>query len=82
LTVVAPLLVAVVAARTPNLAAEPSGTGAWLAVASWLAEITATARPMINPQTLGVLFVFTDVVVIMFSSLLMRETLPHCAQTR
>src|SRR6266571_3868358 len=35
LTVVAPLLVTVVAARTANLAADPRGTGASIAVASW-----------------------------------------------
>jgi hypothetical protein len=46
LTAVAPVLVTVVAARTANLAAEPSGTGAWAAVTSWRTNITPTARPM------------------------------------
>jgi hypothetical protein len=66
LTVVAPLLVIVVAARTANLAAAPRDTGAWAAVASWRANITPTERPVINPHTLKVLTLLPFVFVIGF----------------
>src|SRR5438876_7465307 len=45
LTVVAPLLVTVVAARTANLAVDPRGTIAWTAAASWRANSTTNPRP-------------------------------------
>src|SRR5687768_10553399 len=43
-TVVAPVLVTVVPPRTAYPAADPRGTGAWAAFASWHRSITVTAR--------------------------------------
>src|SRR5689334_17199141 len=70
LTEVEPVLLTEVAARTANLAADPRGTRAWAALASWRTNITPTARTMINPHTFRVLSSLTVVFVVIFFLLL------------
>src|SRR5438270_10630065 len=64
LTVVAPVLVTVVAAKTANLAAEPREGIVWTAMASCRGNITTAARPAISAKVFKV-FSFADSFVIM-----------------
>jgi hypothetical protein len=66
---VPPVLVTVEPARTPKVLAEPSGTGACAAVASWHGNITPSVRIMIHRQRLNFLFLFTDSLVLIVVSL-------------
>jgi hypothetical protein len=62
--VVTGIVVTVVPASTPNVAADPRATGAWTANASWRANITASPRQKAALQAIEAEFLISKLFFI------------------